>query len=107
MSGETVTVHRWASGGTDAHGNTTDTWTDATVDGVAVSPRQGEESGNNRDAVIVGLTLYFPAGTDLSAKDEVTVRGSRCQIIGEPGVWINPYTGVTRGVQAAVERVEG
>lgn len=108
MIGETVTIHRHTPGPKDAHGNDGPaTWTDVTVSGSAVAPRQGEEPGNNRDTVIVGLTVYLPPGTVVGPADEMTVRGGRYGVVGEPGVWTNPHTGITRGVQAALERVEG
>jgi hypothetical protein len=105
--GETITWHRHTAGAPDAHGNATSTWTDVQVSGVAVAPRQGEEPRNNRDMVILGLTVYMPAGTAIGAQDEVTVRQVRYRVVGEPGVWTNPYSGDTKGVQAALEQVEG
>ncbi|MBW3663570.1 MAG: hypothetical protein KY469_10765 [Actinobacteria bacterium] len=107
MTGETVTLHRHAAGGTDAHGNTTYTYTDETVEGAAVAPRQGEETGNNRDTAIVGLTVYLTHEVEMSPLDQMTVRGVRYSIVGEPGLWVSPHTGVTRGVQVALERIEG
>lgn len=107
--GEPVTVLARTDGPPDAHGNPTYTWApSASVSALGVAPRQGEEdNAGGREAVIVGLTVYLPAGTQIAAVDRMVVRGETYQVVGEPGVWTNPYTGITRGVQVALERVEG
>ena len=80
------------------------------IRGVAVAPRYSREYADNRSAVIVGLTLYFPAGTkaaDVLASDRFRVRGLVYEVEGEPGEWVNPYTNVSRGIEAAVKRTTG
>jgi hypothetical protein len=60
-----------------------------------------------RQGVIIGMTVYFPARTDVRATDRLEVRGEEHTIDGDPGRWINPFDGVDRGVEVATRRVEG
>jgi hypothetical protein len=74
----------------------------------AETPQVGGDQQQARDTVIVGWTVYAPAGTPLRTTDRVQIRGVVCDITGEPGDWGNsPFTG-TRGVlQFAADRVTG
>lgn len=88
------------------------TWTiepsGVNVTGVAVEPRpSGEPLQDARNQVVSGFTLYFPAGTAITAQNHVTVRGETYDVLGEPAVWKNPYTGWEPGVVVQVERWEG
>lgn len=109
MTGETVTILRGGTGTTDRYGNDilgADSRID--VDGCAVAPRQeGDADGRGRQGVIVGLSIFMPAGTDVRATDRLEVRGEPHSIEGDPGVWRSPYSGVERGVEVATRRVEG
>jgi hypothetical protein len=110
MTGETVTILRpGASTTTDIYGNDVpgpDTRTDVT--GCAVAPRlQGDATEGGRQGVIIGTTVYFPAGTDVRATDRLEVRGEAHTIEGDPGYWTSPYSGTARGVEVATRRVEG
>ena len=109
MSGETVWLLPRQGGATDAHGNTVWTWdVEVPVDGAKVAPRPGEEPEQlPRETVIVGLSVLLPPGVRLSAVDRMKVRGEVYKVIGEPGVWVSPWTGREWGVQVALERVEG
>lgn len=109
VTGETVTIVRPAET-TDAYGNPAADWDDPTetaVDGVAVAPRvDTEDRSAGRQGVIVGLTLYLPAGAAIAATDRVVVRGDTYEVDGEPGDWRSPYS-TAKGVEVAVRRVVG
>lgn len=81
--------------------------------GCVVSPRAetppvGGAQQQERDTVIVGWTVYAPAGHALRTTDGAVIRGVRCEITGEPGDWgRNPFTGLRGVVQFAADRVTG
>jgi hypothetical protein len=82
--------------------------TSTPVSGVAVEPRpSGEPLQDARNQVTSGFTLYFPAGTAITAQNRVTVRGTTYGVLGEPAVWKSPFTGWAPGVVVQVERTEG
>ena len=109
MSGETVWHLPRRTGSADAHGNTVWSWPDEVpVAGAKVAPAAGEETGEPaREAVTVGLKVMLPAGVRIAPVDRMKVRGAIYHVIGEPGVWVNPWTSRETGVQVALERVEG
>jgi hypothetical protein len=116
MAGETVWILPRTLGGADAHGNLTPTWPAHTdpgavrVDGAKVAPRTdlgGETRDPTREGVIVGATVYLPPGVRLEPVDRMWVRGIVWDVIGEPGVWVQPWTAVEKGVQVALQRREG
>ena len=110
MQGETITRLR-AGTATDRYTNEIKDWTDPEeleIDNVAVAPRQSsEDTAAGREGVIIGLTLYAPAGSDIEAVDRVVVRGETYEVDGEIAEWTNPYSSVARGVEINVKRVEG
>ncbi len=81
--------------------------------GCVVTPRQelpqvGGAEQQGRDTVIVGYTIYAPAGSDVRTTDVALVRGRRCGITGQPGDWgRNPFTGTQGPVQFAADLVTG
>ena len=78
------------------------------VDGVGVEPRPSQEPVQDaRNAVTSGYTLYMPAGAQIDARSRVRVRGEVFEVLGEPAVWRNPFTGWEPGVVVQVGRVEG
>lgn len=83
------------------------------IEGCVVTPRAetpqvGGEQQQARDTVIVGWTVYAPAGKSLRTTDRVMVRGVLCDITGEPGDWgRNPFTGTRGVIQFAADRVTG
>lgn len=107
---ESVTRQR----GTQATGRYGDAewdWTDPaelTISGCAVSPRDSsEDHDEGRQAVLVGFTVYAPAGTIVLPTDRLIVRGEVCEVDGDPGVWISPFTDIEEGVEIRTRRVEG
>lgn len=59
-----------------------------------------------RQGVLVGLTVYMPAGTDINRSDEVEVRGQRYTVEGEPFLWVS-LSGRHRRINVPLQRVEG
>jgi hypothetical protein len=109
VNGETVFVLRRVSGATDSHGNIGWTWpVRERLDGVKVAPRSGMETDEpGREAVLAGLVVGLPAGSRVAAVDRMEVRGEVYEVIGEPAVWVNPWSGRESGVHVVLERVEG
>ncbi|MBP2341119.1 hypothetical protein JOF41_007373 [Saccharothrix coeruleofusca] len=87
------------------------------VPGCALAPRTSSEREEQRDTVIVGLTLFAPHGADIQAQDLVRLPADRMvpaiyhdtvwRVQGEAGSWASPLTGWTPGVEIALERVTG
>lgn len=105
---ETVTVLRPGTWGVDRNGNPLP-GADIEIDvpGCLVSPRDSREPGEyGRTAVIVGLTVYMPPGTDIRTTDRVRVRGVVRDVEGEPGDWRSPYIGA-QGIEVALRGVSG
>nr|WP_307818806.1 hypothetical protein [Streptomyces sabulosicollis] len=112
--GETVTIVRpGASIGYDEYGaEIPGPAEEISVPGCGVAPRDGNAAGGNeqtqaRDTVIIGLTLYAPAGTDLRPTDQVRVAGVLYDVEGQAGTFKSPFTGSGGPVVAALERVTG
>lgn len=107
----TVTVHRYAPGPPDRHGNPVPAWdAGVPVPGCVLAPQTGSEPVEaGRDAVITTATLYAPPGTAIGAQDHVTTSdGTLWDVDGPPQVWDrNPFTRSPGGVAAALRRVEG
>lgn len=86
-------------------------WDDPTsvsVAGVGVEPRpSGEPLQDARNQITSGYTLYFPASATVTPQNKVIVRGVTYDVLGEPAVWVNPFTGWQPGQVVQVERSEG
>lgn len=109
MTGETITVLRPGST-TDRYDNVVADWTAPTrtdITGCAVAPRSTSEENIGRQAVIIGLTVYTPAGADIRPSDRVEVRGDVHEVDGEIGDWRNPFTGTRPGLEVQLKRVAG
>ena len=109
MTGETVTVLTGVAS-VDRYGNAILDWstpTERQVAGCAVAPRSSSEDRDGRAGVIVGLSLYLPAGCRLTAQERVRVRGVDYEVDGEPGDWRDPFDGVAAGVEVALRVVHG
>lgn len=104
---ETVVVLRSAVATDDYGDETVGTDTETAYDGCAVAPRYSSEDNDNRSAVIVGITVYFPPGADVLPTDRMSVRDQVYRVDGDPGRWINPFTNVERGLEVAGVRVSG
>lgn len=104
--GETVTRIRATPGGYDQYGDPLPgTTSELEIPGCALAPRYShEQTEPGRRAVIEGLTLFTPPGADILPGDNVTARGIRYLVDGEPGDWRSPYTGINRGVEITLRR---
>lgn len=101
---------RRTPGGVDRLGNLITSTTSRTAfpDRSFVAPRESPEiTDRGRFGVIVGLTLYFPLGFDLTYEDAVEVDGVLFEVDGEVGRWMSPFTGWAAGSTAALTRAVG
>ena len=107
--GEPVVFEARVAGSEDAHGNPTDSWSaPVTVQGCAFDPGASQEVFEpGRDPVTSAPRVFAPAGTVVTARSRVTVRGQVFLVDGEPAEWRNPYTGSTPGVVVTLEKVDG
>ena len=72
------------------------------VENCAIIPRTAE--GERGTVIITGLEIWAPAGTRVSAIDQIDARGETWDVEGQPGVYVN-RRGVEKGVRIMVERV--
>lgn len=113
--GETIVrLRRGPSPGRDPRGQPIPgPLTETEMTGVVVTPRAetpdvGGSQQQGRDTVIVGFTVYAPAGSDVLTTDQFRIRGEVCEVTGQPGDWgRNPFTGTHGPVQFAADRVTG
>jgi hypothetical protein len=110
MIGETVTFIEPGTT-TDGYGATVPDWINTTLHAVehcAVAPRSAEEDRDNgRQAVVIGLTIYAPAGTRVEPTWRATARDGTYEVDGEPGVWVHPWSTLEHGVEIQLRRVQG
>ena len=89
----------------DGLGNTTQTDVQVEIPGCAVAPRFAVENSDPRSTpVMVGLTVYMPAGTELDSDDTLRIDGKLWQVDGLPAVWESPFTGWAPGIEVPVKR---
>ncbi|MFD9150588.1 hypothetical protein [Streptomyces diastaticus] len=87
--------------------------TDTPIPGCVVAPRAetpqvGGAEQQARDTVIVGYTVYAPAGSDVLTTDQFIIRGEVCEVTGWPGDWgRSPFSGLAGPMQFAADRVTG
>jgi len=113
--GKTATIVRQVPGGTDEYGDPIPgTTIRVDVPGCGWAPRSAGAGPSSEDihdrgrqGVIVGLTLYMPAGTDLRHTDQVELEGLLYDVEGDPGEWRNPLSGREAGLEVALRRAEG
>lgn len=86
-----------------------ETAADRTITGCAVAPRFSDQTHDvrGRHGVLVGLTVYAPAGTRVAENARVMCRGDVYEVDGEPAVWVNPYEAAERGVEILLRRGKG
>jgi SPP1 family predicted phage head-tail adaptor len=107
-NGITVTVKRATASGVDRYGNATSTISTFDIAGCAWSPVEGEELAElGRRGVVIDRRLFLPYGSDIRHNDVVTIDGVDFAVAIAPGAWRSPYSGLGRGVVAALRRVEG
>lgn len=78
------------------------------ITGCLVAPRtEGEDTANGREGVIVGLTVYAPAGADVLATDRVEIAGIVHTVEGQPGDWSGGLSAWRPGVEIRLKAVAG
>lgn len=84
------------------------TWApDRAVKGCVIVPRTaGDERNDRQNTTIIGVAVYAPPGTDVESTDEVTARGVRWRVDGEPGDY-RSAGGQRKAVAVNLRRVEG
>jgi hypothetical protein len=110
LPGETVTVRRGTPAAPGRRNDTTTDWTDpvdTAVEDCLVAPRSTSENLDGRTGVIIGITVYMPAGSDVAATDRLVIRGDEYDIDGEPGLWTSPGHSFVDGIEVAAKRSEG
>ncbi len=112
-NGETIVVHPYdPQAGKDSHGNVKPGFgPDRAVDNCGVDPNgaSSEPNQRNRALRIDEYLIFGPADIELGPRDEVTVRGVRCTVEGDPnaGRARNIFSGWSPGCQFTVKRVAG
>lgn len=104
---ESATLHTRSIASQDSDGN--DVWSpsDVTVTG-AFAPAGSTELVQGQDTVITNPTFYLSPGSPVpSATDQLTVRGAKYEIDGEPEVYANPFTGNRPGAVLRLNKVTG
>lgn len=104
--GETVVLNRRTVSGQDDYGNDIYTSTAETLLNVPVWPSSSAEVVQGQDMVTSDLTAVLPAGTDISSIDSVQVYGNKYEVVGEPGRYLNSFSG-TALVETQLKRVTG
>lgn len=102
---ETFTIHTRAVTGQDADGNDVYGDQDTLTRGV-FAPQGATELIQGQDVTLTHPTLYLEDGAPApAATDQVTVRGQRYDVDGDPEVFRNPFTGYEPGAVVKLLRV--
>lgn len=107
--GEPVKIQARVVGSEDSHGNPIETFApEVIVDGCAFDPGGSVEASEpGREAVVSSPRVFVPAGTLVTARSLLTVRGLLYRVDGDPAEWKNPFTGWEPGIVATLERASG
>lgn len=122
-NGSIVTVLRDVPGGLDQWNDPVPASISRTdIAGCGIAPRYSSEpTVVGRQGVIVGLTLYVPAGTDILFTDRIEINGggtvagapvtpttAKIYVVeGEAADWTNPITGTKFPTEIALKRATG
>lgn len=106
MSGETITIVRRTDTETnDAYGQPVTTETTIQIGGVAVALKGQSTTYQPGEALETDqLTLYLPAGTEITNNDTVIVRNVEYLLNGDSFTWTSPTSAWTPGVQVDLKR---
>lgn len=96
----------------DAHGNPVDSWAaesaGVAIPGCAFNPGTSVESAEgNRNSVTTTPELYCPRNAPITAKGRVLVRGELYEVDGNPGRYVNPFTGWAPPLVVKLRQVSG
>lgn len=110
MIGETV-VRLRAGSTANRYGGVDKDWVDAdeeSILGCSIVPRVNPEStGDGREGVPIGWTVYAPADADVLPTDRLRIRDGEYEVDGIPAEWRSPYTGAPEGLEIQARRVDG
>ena len=109
IAGESVTV-RTPTVSYDEHMEEVETWEDATVQNVVVTPGATSDvlDSTRPSGTRVAFTLGFPKSFTAPLRGcRVIVRGVECAIIGDPQPYMDDGTPGPWNYTAEVERVDG
>lgn len=102
---EPVTIHRRTKTTPDSDGN--DAWTETDVAAkAALYPFESTELTDAQDTSIQRINALFVPPVGVAVTDEVTARGNRWQVDGEPGDYASPLTN-TKAEKVTLRRVTG
>jgi hypothetical protein len=90
----------------DTYNRPTFTETTVTVVG-AFAPVSGAEGLDNQDQVVTAPQAFLPTGTAIDSDSSLTIDGLSYEVVGEPEVWGNPYSGSAPGICVMLRRVTG
>jgi len=110
MRGETVgRIRTGAPAGTDPYGNPIPGIdVETTVPGAAFDPGSSLEPVEvGRAQTVTTPKLYFRSSPDIISTDRMRARGIVYAVVGNPALWISPYTGVTAGLVVELKAVAG
>lgn len=107
--GENVTRRRFTDGPNDRYGKPSRVPVDTILPELAAFNPGGtsEPAEVDRDSVTDTPNLYFTNAPDLTAQDDVQIRGEWFHVDGTPAVYRSPFDGVTGGVVVRLKRVSG
>lgn len=104
---ESFTIHSRTVTGQDGDGNDVYSDTNTSTSG-AFAPEGSTELIQGQNTVLTHPTVYLEDGAPVpAATDQMTVRGVRYDIDGEPQVFHNPLTGYEPGAVVKLLRVTG
>jgi hypothetical protein len=102
------TVVRVRGSGRDEYGDPVASETRVTMTTKGIAPRYTSDPADpTRAPVIDGFTVYLLPGADVLATDRLEVRGGLYDVDGQPGEWVSPFSGDSRGVEVNVRRGRG
>lgn len=107
--------HARIDGATDDFGNEVTAWADPRpILNDAGKPASAFDPGGTvepmlpgQERVITTPTLYVPFGQPIRARDQITVRGRRWEVDGDPADWKNPLVGWKPGTVVKLKEVTG
>lgn len=105
--GDQVTVLTKGVTGHNTYGNDQFGTTATAVVLGAFAPAGSVELTQGQDLITTQPTVYLPAGTAITATDQVTVRGVTYDVDGIPEDWRHPLTGWQAGIVVRLQVVTG
>jgi len=76
-----------------------------TITGAGFAPQTTQEPRDGTQVRVVTEALLYVDGVTVGPYDELEVRGVRYAVEGEPGGWVNPFTGWASGTELRLRRV--